>query len=404
MRKDQAAIRTEELSRPEPAECDSGGSSIRLDGIKAVHLSSVHGPFTTRIFRRECRSLARAGAEVVLIVPGEHAYESDGVRIRGVPKSRNRLSRMTITAARVIRAGLSEQADVYHVHAPELIPGALFLRALGKTVIFDAHEDLAGDIAYKHYLPKPLKPICAAVVNALYRVTGHLLSGIVVATPRIAERFPRGRTTVVQNFPEPDELTSLAPHIPYEDREPVFAYVGDLTEARGAFEMVSAIGRLGARKARLELAGRASTSGVQRLLQEADPRRVKHKGWQDRAGVADLLGRARAGLCLMQPYRSYREAQPVKLFEYMAMGLPVIVSDFPEWRELIGRAGCAIFVDPTDSAAIANAMAWVLDNPEAAYEMGMMAQRHAIENFEWKVSEHELILLYKRFPVHYART
>ena len=84
--------------------------------------------------------------------------------------------------------------------------------------------------------------------------------------------------------------------------------------------------------------------------------RVTFAGPLDRAEVASELQKAYAGLVILHPEPNYVASQPVKLFEYMCAGIPVIVSDFPVCREIVARARCGILVNPLHPAEIAAAM------------------------------------------------
>jgi len=84
----------------------------------------------------------------------------------------------------------------------------------------------------------------------------------------------------------------------------------------------------------------------------------------------------------------------VKMFEYMAAGLPVIASDFPLWRRIVDGAGCGLLVDPLDSAAIARAMQWILDHPEEAEAMGRRGGAAVESNYDWAGEAKKLIGLY----------
>src|SRR5438093_10884518 len=100
--------------------------------MKAVHLTSVHNARDTRIYEKECMSLAQAGHEVVLVAAGERDEIVNGIQIRAIHNSAGRFSRMTRGVWRVYREARRVYGDVYHFHDPELIPAALLLRLHGE--------------------------------------------------------------------------------------------------------------------------------------------------------------------------------------------------------------------------------------------------------------------------------
>jgi glycosyltransferase involved in cell wall biosynthesis len=97
---------------------------------------------------------------------------------------------------------------------------------------------------------------------------------------------------------------------------------------------------------------------------------------------------------ILHPQPNFMDSQPVKLFEYMAAGIPVIASDFPLWRGIIDSVRCGILVDPYDPAAIANAINYLLTHDEEAEEMGRRGRLAVEQRFNWKIEEQKLLGLY----------
>src|SRR5215831_18384188 len=121
---------------------------------RVVHLTSVHRAFDTRIFHKECKSLAMAGYDVTLIAPhaGGDSTE-DGVKLKAVLPPGDRRERIMSTVPNVYRAAVREDAEIYHFHDPELMPVAGLLKLRGKKVVYDVHEDYAGTMRGKKWLP-----------------------------------------------------------------------------------------------------------------------------------------------------------------------------------------------------------------------------------------------------------
>lgn len=374
-------------------------SSAQAGRIKVVHLSSAHHADDARIFWKECVSLARAGYDVSYIVPDAGRGPAGDIRLEDVDivqvKRRNgRLARMVATTAEVIVTGLKRKGLIYHFHDPELIPAALLLRLLGKRVIYDVHEDLPRDIMTKDWIPRSLRQAVSLAAAAMEWGASHALSGIVAATPVIAKRFPAHRTALVQNF----AVFSEAAAGPRECERVGVAFVGSVTVARCAVEVVEAIA--GVKRfpnALLLMAGEPAPPSLMDDLRAMQGwMRVDYRGHLDRTGIYRLLSEARVGLALYHPHTSFAESQPVKLFEYMAAGLPVIATDFPGFRSIVEDNGCGICVPPHDVGAIVSAIEWVFDHPEEAGQMGRRGRELVARTLNWAVEEAKLLRLYER--------
>ena len=321
---------------------------------------------------------------------GTHEYVEDPGR--GVGARFRRLLRTTVP---VWRAAAQRRADLYHFHDPELLPGGVLLKLLsGSRVVYDAHEDLPKQIAGKRYIPAPIRLAVAAAVGAFEQLTARIIDGVVTATPPIARRFPVSKATVVQNFPLLGELSAATP-TPYAGRPAAVCYVGGLTQERGLLELLQAARLLAPRPhPALVIAGRLKPASFE--AEVAKTPNAAFVGWQDRAGVAELMAESRAGVVAFHPTPNYVEAYPIKLFEYMSAGLPVIASDFPIWREIVGGGRAGILVDPFDPRSIADAIEWILANEAEAEAMGERGQRLVRDRYNWEAESAKLISLYRR--------
>jgi glycosyltransferase involved in cell wall biosynthesis len=133
------------------------------------------------------------------------------------------------------------------------------------------------------------------------------------------------------------------------------------------------------------------------MAKRAGWQKTDHLGFQDRSGVARVLQTSRAGLVILHPVQNYVDSLPVKLFEYMSAGLPVIASDFPLWREIVEGSGAGLLIDPLDPSAIAGAMQWILENPGEAEAMGQRGRQAVIERYNWAQEAQKLLAAYATF-------
>jgi glycosyltransferase involved in cell wall biosynthesis len=367
-----------------------------MSGGRILHLTSVHEAGDTRIFVKECRSLSDAGFHVELIGTGSAPPARGAVEVRCLAR-RGRLGRWLVTLPAVAIAALTRPADIYHLHDPELLPLGLLLRLLGKRVVYDVHEDVPRQIMDKAWLPVGLRPVMAWLADATERVASSALSGFVAATPTIGARFPRERTIVVRNYPRLDELEGIAA-TPFAGRPPEVLYIGAVSRTRGACEVVAGFGRVPpSLGATLVVAGPcAPPTLAAELARSAGNRPVQLLGRRTRAEVRALLSRARVGMVTLLPTRSYRESLPVKLFEYMASGIPVVASDFPAWREIVQESRCGLLVDPTDAAEVGDAMSWLLSHPDEAEQMGRRGAAAVRSQYQWSTQAAVLVDFYRR--------
>jgi glycosyltransferase involved in cell wall biosynthesis len=160
--------------------------------------------------------------------------------------------------------------------------------------------------------------------------------------------------------------------------------------------MVEAMALLAsARAVRLSLAGQYATPSLRdEAARLAGWERVDDLGVLGRKDVAALLGRVRAGLVILHPTPSYLPSLPIKLFEYMAAGLPCVASAFPLLGGIVEEARCGILVDPRRPAAIAAAIDFLLGHPAQAEDMGRRGREAAAQRYNWLTEERTLLQLY----------
>lgn len=106
------------------------------------------------------------------------------------------------------------------------------------------------------------------------------------------------------------------------------------------------------------------------------------KGYRDLPG---FVGPASVGLCVKDDGGTHANTgwSPLKLYEMMAAGIPVIVTRLPGQFELVENAQAGVVIRPGDPLALANAVAYIINNPVAAREMGKRGHEVVLREHSW---------------------
>ena len=358
--------------------------------------TTVHRPFDTRIFHKECQTLSRAGYRVSLIASHPDRETIDGVEIIPVPHFDHRLARMTRGIWAVYLLARRLGADLYHFHDPELLPIGILLKLTTRArVIYDVHENHPKKIWAREWLPRPLHGLASWGIKALEAIMGALADGIITATEHIAVRFPDRKSRIVKNYPLLDMVSPAAKdRRTYQDNYTLI-YTGGFTDYRGIYQIIQALEYVKTPRARLLLLGKTISQHTAEAAQKLPGfEKVDYSGLVPYEEMYRCLRSAAVGLVCNQPIHDYDLAQPNKLFEYMSAGLPVIASNFELWKKIIEGDECGLTVDPTAPQQIAEAIDYLLDHPERRRAMGENARKAIQEKYNW---EHESVKLFNLY-------
>lgn len=366
--------------------------------MRVVHVTSVHPATDTRILYKECATLAAAGHDVHLVAPGVAGNEEqrEGVRIHYIGRGASRLHRMTATGARAISKGLSLSPDVLHLHDPELLIHAWRARRRCRRVIFDMHEDLPKSLRTKHWIAGPLRGAVSKLAAGGERM---LLSGLEVVFAEDSYRASRPwvrRSITLHNMPIVSTLTGIEPH---PTLPPSLGYIGSVTPARGLFTTLEVLSELRARGVAVahDCVGAIDgelKSEADRLVARLGLRDVRFHGYQPAEAGYRIIAGTTIGLAVLHPEPNYLESYPTKMFEYMAMGIPVVVSDFPLYRQIIDETGAGVAVDPLDVKAIADAVEMLLADEAKRAQMGRNGQAAVSRAYSWEREAERLLRMY----------
>lgn len=368
-----------------------------MNKIKVCHISIVHKKNDIRIFHKECVSLANAGFEVTYISKGTHHEEINGVKLIGfsTKSDKNRMMRLLFQGRKLVRFALKEKADIYHIHDPELIRFAKFIRKSGSKVVYDSHENSPLQIYEKEWIPRILRPVISWLVDIIEMRNIRFCNLVFAVADSTCERFKsiEDKTVKLENLPIKKEFEFVNIDYDRKNIDKTFCYSGALWKERGLMNTCFSFEKVP--EASLEIAGRIDVDHFDEFIEKL-PSNVKYLGYLQRDEVMKVYEKSIAGLCLFRPYPNNMIDPPTKIFEYMAAGIPTICSNFKSMEDTVLKYDCGLSVNPDSLEEIESAIKYLISHEDEAKRMGQNGLRAIKTTLNWELHEKVLIEAYRR--------
>lgn len=367
--------------------------------MKIVHLGYEHSPKDTRIFYKECISLAKEGYTVTYITStkelGNFNAELNGVNLVTIQTIKgSRIKRYLKYLNDLYTIALKQDGDIYHIHEPLLMLVGLKLKRKNKKVIFDSHEYFEGYWDDLFFLPQIIrKPLSKLIWKWLLRSIKKA-DGVISATPFIAEQFKKHniKSIVLNNYPLLDDIQCN--NEDFEMRKNLICFAGGIGDLNGIENVLKAFEKV---NGNLYLAGSLTKSNQCKYEKMQGWQKTSYLSYLDRDGINDLYNKCTAGIVTDLLTRNNIYSLPIKMFEFMIAGLPVITSNFPLRKEIIAKNQCGICVDPANTDEIAKAIKYIFENKERAKKMGINGRIAVLTKYNWSIEKGKLVEFYNNF-------
>ena len=294
---------------------------------------------------------------------------------------------------RITKAAIANSPRICHVHDfPLLISGILIKLFTGSTLIYDAHEDFASMIfqndTNKIFIFRKIELLLVKI----------FVDRIITVNTSLQSYFLRSgvATSVLMNVP----LLSLQPEKKKKSlsRKVIIGYIGHIIPGRGYDTLPSLCNHLkdSIQFTILIVGGGPFKEGFETLIKEQGvDEYFTITGEVPHYKIPEYLTQIDVGLILFKPVQ-YNNliATPNKLFEYMAFGIPIIASDFPEMRRIIHTTQSGLLVDPNQVTEIAESILYLCEHPEKAREMGRNGKKAFQITYNWDAQHAELLRIY----------
>jgi glycosyltransferase involved in cell wall biosynthesis len=363
--------------------------------------------------RRAAEALAREGAMIDLICLQKNRKEPrreivNGVRVFRVPLRRHRGGKITYIwqySIFLLRSflylsflSIFRRYDFVHVHnMPDvLVFGALVPKALGAKVILDLHDPMPElmmsiyNLSAKNRFVRWLKRLEKASVSF----------ADLVLTPNkafqelfISRSCPSEKIQVIMNSPEneifdPSKYDYLTQSSANGQKPFKIMYHGLIAERHGLDTALEAIAKLQPMIPTLEfhIFGEHTPymnkidSQVRKLLLQSC---VYYHGYQSQIEIAKSIQSIDLGIIPNRRSPFTELNMPTRIFEYLAMGKPVVVPNTRGIRDYFGNRS-ALFFEPGDPQSLGDAILDVYRNPQKADSI-LALGKSVYETHRWEV-------------------
>ena len=391
------------------------------ESIKICFIADKHDLFDDRIYWKMAAPLSELGYDVHYLLIGDRdevGETSEGVKYQMLKLktfSTNRYFNFLVKRlnpnnnySKLFEQAKLLEADIYHFHDLWINRIGVKLKNLKhKPVVFyDAREPYAED--YISYI-KPLFGLKFFIKSfAFYadrweknrsKAYDLVIANEETVQKQFAKIIGNKKAKVLYNYSDAlDDFHDLS----YEKKKYDLIYCGAISELRGAYLILEGLLKAKRKLPKIQLLflGRYYPNGLKRDLQNFIEKNdlsqnVHLKDVVPYREVADYYNNSRIGLVLLQRVKTYEISMPIKLFEYMAFGLPVIASNFGHMKKYVENEVCGILVDPEDKEEVASAMVELLSNMDVYQKYSENGRKAAIKKYRWKFEFKKLLDFYK---------
>ena len=376
---------------------------------KICMLTNTHNPLDHRVFYKESLSLKKIGYDVYVIgvdFSETKKYVEKEIKITQIRRVKNKIFKRILSLPQLYCEAKKIDCDIYHCHDLDAAALGLLLKIFHKKkLVFDVHEYNAEIITEGSTIPKMLKPFIKKIIEKIDRYIAVKSDYIITVDDNLYNNYKKYNKNCVsiQNFINFESI-NIDPDSNNFKRKENIVYLGALSEKRGILKIIETAKKLkekGIQNKILFVGGFSNESEKNKTLKLIEKYNledmIKFVGKVPYEQVPKHLKQSIIGLLILQPSERYlKGSYPVKLFEYMYYGLPVIASNFEGIKEIIQKEKCGILINPKDTDEITNAITNLLEKPEKIKQMGHNGKQAILKKYNWNNESKKLEEIYEK--------
>jgi glycosyltransferase involved in cell wall biosynthesis len=362
---------------------------------RVLLISTVHPSTDPRIMYKIAPSL-QGHYEVFCALPQMRDGLQEKLHLISLPKFGRLLPRVLFAHPIALVKCLRLRADIVHIFVPELIPLAMLFQWAGAKVVYEVQENLFKKFAIKRYNNSLVFKKLFRFFDKLARRKFHCIftdDAYLNEYQNLAKPF-----TVIHNYVSLPVVDALS-HAGAGGQRPGLFYLGVVSMERCLDTMTNAVAILKRDypDCHLHLFGpvRVDKEELEAIAGYREAKdNITFHGYTDQKVALKYAGQAVAGIALLKPVADYPESFPTKLFEYMALKLPVITSDFPLYKQIVADSGSGFCISPYDTEALHDALQCCISDNALRLQMGNNGRKVTETCYNWASEEAKLLSFY----------
>lgn len=388
---------------------------------KIVCHISYHAPFDDRIYWKMLLALKQSGYEVshiAIVDKDDDYYTKEGIRIITIKNRKlskniylNKLlqliSKKSITV-KILEYASNIRAHIYQYHDLQINAITKKLKKLSHKpkVIYDAREahfmlwkENKYPNIFSYLFHKSLSFVIAKWELKKASYCDVIVTNDLFTLEYYSTKLPSVFCTTIFNY------SYFIPDIDAQRKETKFDFIysGGVTVNRGVREMILAIKAVRKNYPNVILLiigpfeNEELKNEINLLIRKFNLQgNIIIKNPVPFSQIAQYYSMASIGLGLFQKTPNFVTSLPIKLFEYMAFGLPVIFCNYGPSAQIIKETNTGILVDPLDIDSVCDAMVKLLSDKKMYSQLSANGIKAVTEKYNWNKEKEKFLTIYKQ--------